>query len=345
MRNYEIKRSGPLLNERGELAQTGFARSLLLKYDRSAIKARSWRIKEWDYYLIGNDRFALALTVADNSYMALISVSLLDFEQPHQVTRSMMELWPAGRMKLPSSSRHGDVEVRRKWGSMSFLNDGTKRRIRCEVKEFENLQPLKAEFILTDEPEESIVMATPFPENKKAFYYNQKINGMRAEGSIRLGDREYASAGGDTFAVLDWGRGVWPYAGTWYWGSASGTVNGKTFGFNLGYGFGDTSAATENMLFYQGKGHKLDDVAFHIPVGPDGKEDYMKSWHFTSSDGRFEMNFEPVIDRFAHTSALVISSTQHQVFGRFSGKAVLDSGEVLHIENLFGFAEKVKNRW
>ena len=45
------------------------------------------------------------------------------------------------------------------------------------------------------------------------------------------------------------------------------------------------------------------------------------------------------------TDLLVICSDQHQVFGRFSGKAVLDDGRELKIENLTGFAEKVRNKW
>ena len=56
----------------------------------------------------------------------------------------------------------------------------------------------------------------------------------------------------------------WTYDNTWYWGSGSGTVDGHRFGFNIGYGFGDTSAASENILFYDGVGHKLDDVTFLI---------------------------------------------------------------------------------
>ena len=48
-------------------------------------------------------------------------------------------------------------------------------------------------------------------------------------------------------------------------------VGGVQFGFNNGYGFGDTSRATENMLFYDRTAHKLDQVQFHIP--PD---DYLK---------------------------------------------------------------------
>ena len=60
------------------------------------------------------------------------------------------------------------------------------------------------------------------------------------------------------FGTLDWGRGVWTHDNTWYWGSGNGYVNGKPFGFNIGYGFGNTSAASENALFYDGKIHKLE---------------------------------------------------------------------------------------
>ena len=52
-------------------------------------------------------------------------------------------------------------------------------------------------------------------------------------------------------------------------------------------------------------------------------------WTFTSSDGRFEMKFEPIIDRSDYTSALgIIVTNQHQVFGRMTGKAVLDDVKV-----------------
>lgn len=32
-------------------------------------------MKEWDYYYVGNDHFGVALTIADNSYMELDSIS------------------------------------------------------------------------------------------------------------------------------------------------------------------------------------------------------------------------------------------------------------------------------
>ena len=77
----------------------------------------------------------------------------------------------------------------------------------------------------------------------------------------------------------------------------------------------------------------------------DGMEDYMSPWIFTSDDGRFEMDFVPIIDRAACTDVKLICSDQHQVFGRFTGKAVLDDGKEIYIKDFLGFAEKVHNKW
>ena len=162
---------------------------------------------------------------------------------------------------------------------------------------------------------------------------------MVFDGETRRFDAQTATA------VLDWGRGVWTYQNTWYWGSASGYVDGVPFGMNLGYGFGDTRAATENMLFYDGKAHKLDQVDFGIPRNAAGKDDLLAPWHVTDNLGRLDLIFTPILDRAAYTGALVLESDQHQVFGRFDGTVVLDDGTALSVRDLRGFAEKVKNRW
>ena len=62
---HEISERIPLLDGSGNLTQPGYAKKLLPVYRRADIKAGKLRIKEWDYYLINNGRFALALTVDD----------------------------------------------------------------------------------------------------------------------------------------------------------------------------------------------------------------------------------------------------------------------------------------
>lgn len=343
MIQHEITSARPLLDSRGDIAEPGFAKKLLPVYDRAAVRAPAWRVKEWDYYLINDGRHAVALTIDDNGYMGLDSVSFLDLENRREKTVSPMCAFPMGRRRLPPTSALGDISASGKGYSMEFRHDGNARVLTFSLDNFLGGKQISGKFTLTDEPEESIVICTPF-KKRGHFYFNQKINCMRAAGSCRIGDTVYDFAPDTAFAVLDWGRGVWTYHNTWYWGSASGAVDGVPFGWNIGYGFGDTSAATENMLFYGGKAHKLSQVSFNIPLR-DGKFDYMSPWTFTSDDDRFVMDFVPVLDRAACTDVKLIKSDQHQVFGLFTGRAVLDGGQVIEIKDFPGFAEHVENKW
>ena len=343
MNQHEITERRPLLDASGNLTEPGYAKSLLPVYRRGDIKANKLRIKEWDYYCINNGHFALALTIADNSYMGLDSISLLNLDEGWEITKSPMKAFTNGKVCLPESSERGDVHSAGRNYSILFKNEGNRRVLIAQMKNFGPEGSLYAKVTLTDIPAESMVIATPFDKDKH-FYYNQKINCMKAAGKVEFDGQVIEFGPEESYATLDWGRGVWTYKNTWYWGSGNGTVEGRPFGFNIGYGFGDTSAASENMLFYDGTAHKLEQLTFLIPQ-KDGKDDFMSPWKFTSSDGRFEMDFIPVLDRASCTNVGIICSNQHQVFGYFNGTARLDDGTVLKIENLLGFAEKVYNKW
>ena len=322
------------------VTEPGWAKSLIMDYDRNKIKAPKSRIKEWDYYAILNEHFGIAFTIADNGYMGFISVTLFDFENAKEISKTLMTPFPMGKFDMPSTSEEGDVKYIDRDFFLTFENAPNERILEVSIDNFSNGLPLKGEITLKKDPKhETMVIATPF-KKKGRFYYNQKINNMRASGKITFDGQELDFGKTKSYGVLDWGRGVWTYQNTWYWGSASGELNGEFFGFNIGYGFGDTSAATENMLFYKGKAHKLDNVNFNIP-----DDSYMKPWTFTSSDKRFEMQFTPVLDRHSNANVLLIQSDQHQVFGYFTGKTVLDDGTELILDKFFGFAEEVYNRW
>ena len=340
MRNHEVKTAHPLLDDQGNLAEPGWSRSLIQQYDRSQIKAPKWRIKEWDYYLVLNKDFAGAFTISDDGYIGLQSVSLLRFDgKPWEHTETVLNMFPLGKLKLPSDSSSGVTAYADKRLQMKFSAENGKRRITCHFERFFEGKPFDCDIVLDQPDMESMVIATPW-EKKAHFYYNQKINCMRASGYMAFDGVRYTFDPATDFGTLDWGRGVWTYDNTWHWGSGNTDINGHSFGFNIGYGFGNTRAATENVLFYDGKVHKMDDVTFHIP-----ETGYMDPWKFTSSDGRFEMDFQPVLDRAAKLDFKVLISDQHQVFGKMSGTAILDDGTPVTIRDVMCFAEKVHNRY
>ena len=336
---------GSLLTEDGQLAEAGYSTSLVKDYSRAAVRAGRMRIKEWDYYLIYNNRFGVALTVADNSYMGLLSISFLDFENKAEHTVSPILPLTRGKLNLPESSERGSVHVKNRHSRFSFVKTDTERILTASMEKFDAGLPIRMKIVLTEEPRDSMVIATPFAEKKTAFYYNQKIIGMKAKGIVEYKGRKYYFRPEESFGLLDWGRGVWTYDNTWYWGALQGRIGSEIFGFNLGYGFGDTSTASENMLFYGGKAHKLANVHFDIPGEKEGEIRYLDPWKVADDEGRLTLDFMPMLDRSARMSFGVLMSDQHQVFGRFNGTAVLDDGTRIPVQNMLGFMEKVRNKW
>lgn len=344
-----ITKPGPLLDETGRLASFGYATSLLLDYDRKRVKATPLRIKEWDYYLVYDEDYALALTIGDMGYAALVSASIVDFTRETFVTQSTMDLLPLGKLGLPRSSASGVTAYADKRVEMRFEVAGGMRLLKVVFGDFSEGSTLEAEVVLDNEPRDSMVIATPWAEDSHAFYYNQKIVGMRAIGTLRLGDLHHVFNVESAFGLLDWGRGVWTRDNTWYWSAAQGMQNGHIVGFNLGYGFGDTFCASENMVFVDGIAHKLGRVDFGIPVRNERAKtvadrfDLAGTWHMTDDEGRMDLVFTPQVDRCDHMDFKVVVSDQHQVFGLFDGWFILDSGEKIEVRGLRGFAEAVHN--
>ncbi|MBR3305854.1 MAG: DUF2804 domain-containing protein [Lachnospiraceae bacterium] len=339
MRNHEVTKEHKLLDENGQLIEPGWSRRLIQEYNREMIKAPKWRIKEWDYYLVTGKDFAAAFTISDDGYIGLQSVSLLELgDEPWEHTETILNALPLGRIGLPCTSSDCVTKYSDRRLKLRFDARKGKRRIRCRFEDFCDGKPFECDIVLRQPEMDSMVIATPW-DTKHAFYYNQKINAMRAEGEISYNGKIYRFDPATDFGTLDWGRGVWTYDNCWLWGTGNADIDGHAFGFNLGYGFGNTSAATENIIIYDGKAHKLDDVTFNIP------DDLMEKWTITSSDGRFEAELVPVLDRAACIDFKLLISDQHHVFGRLTGKAVLDDGTVIEMKDIMCAVEKVHNRY
>lgn len=343
---HEILEQTALLNKEGNVLEPGFAKKMLYTYNRENITANKARLKEWDYYYIANKEYALCLTISDLGYVGALSLTVMDFITPAQFTNSSIFLFPMGKLNMPITSEIGDCSWKNGNVEMSFTNDGKIRRLTGSYPNADKLGTTVSWDITLDEvPEESMVIATPF--NKKGhFYFNQKINCMRAQGQMTLGDKVCPFNPDDSLATLDWGRGVWTYNNTWYWGSLQTRLkDGSTFGWNIGYGFGNTDAASEDMFFFNGKAHKIGRTEFIIPGDKEGEPRYMEDWKFVSDDGRLDCTFHPIIDRYEPFDLKVMCMIPHQVFGYISGKCVLDDGTVIELDNELGFAEKVHNKW
>ncbi|MFV0412445.1 MAG: DUF2804 domain-containing protein [Oscillospiraceae bacterium] len=324
---------GRVLNEKGHPVP-GWGSSALLAYSRKAIAAPFYRIKEWDWYQVSDDTKALQVTFGHASYAGQVGVTLFDFQKGEKIfTKDILLALPFGSLRLEESpEQDGVLEYNKKGMHMRIKRQGGNHFLYCRCEGFE------AEVSLVRQNPNALVVNIPFTEYPEAFYYNYKLNCMQASGRAVVNGTEY-TFGENAWGLLDWGRGVWPFHNEWYWSNAAGRLNGEVFGFNLGCGFGDTSNATENCLFYKGEIHKLGRVSFSL-----GSQ-YSAPWRLADEEGRLDITLAPCYDRETTTKLLWVDNNTHQMFGTFSGYAVLNDGTRLAVENITGFAEHAVNNW
>ncbi len=342
---HEITTPSPLLDEGGALRQVGWARGPLLDcnledaafYPRLLRPLQPLRVKRWDYYGVTTPSRYFSVTLADLGYACQAFVYTVDFgtRRHHEETRTILP----GGVTLPRNSTAGVSEYASGDLHLRFEAAAGERRLFVRWPAFDG-QPLSAEITLAAPPaHESTVVVIPIGQGR--FYYNRKMNCLPASGWLQIGSEREEITPATCLGNLDWGRGVWEYRSTWVWASASGFLrDGRTAGLNLGFGFGDTSAATENTLILGGRVHKFGQVDWTYDAA-----NFQAPWRMVAPDGRLDLTFTPFLERVAKTDLLLIRSEVHQLFGRYAGVAVTDEGETLRIDGLVGFAEEHQARW
>jgi len=341
----ELTTVSPLLDDHGNLSQVGWSRQPLL--DCNLEKAhfyalrplQRFRIKRWDYYAVFTPQRFFSATIADLGYAGNLFVYTLDFASNELLEEGLVI--PLGRgVTLPRNSTQGDSSFEDSRLRLHFGLADQGRHVEVNWPAFHHGKGIQADFDLICLPEhESMTIVIPI--RGRRFYYNRKINCMPVQGYIQYAGQREELRPTETLGSLDWGRGVWEYLSYWNWASASGFLpGGGTIGLNLGCGFGDLSRAGENCIVLDGRVHKLEDVRFDYRSG-----DYMQPWRFSDSQGRLDLTFTPFKDRVAKTNLGIISSQVHQMFGRYAGWAIDDSGKRVEIQDLIGFAEEHQAKW
>jgi len=355
----------------GGIREPGWARQMVFDYKRSQAKLWAPLVKEWDYYGCLDNEIGVCLTIADMGYAGTLSATVLEgFNRGAgnvvEFTDTLLKPLSLGSWHLPEHPSQGSTHGRIGDAEMTFSvdgeeeEDGVRYRIRTLIVDWPNFGAkapeeyrqrvgvgLKAKLTLRERiGNDTIVVATPFGSNDHLWYLNQKINCQSVCGNAVAGNIQHEFHREKSFAVLDWGRGLWPYTSSWVWASASGMAENQdgtkvSFGLNFGHGFGNCATHTENSVFVDGKITKFGRfrIDFDKANFKEGK------WHFVDEEDQVDITLNPLYDRFAPIDVKVLSMVTHQVFGVYSGTVKTEDGDVIKIDNLIGWAEFVANSW
>lgn len=336
----EITKPTNLLKEDGSILEAGYCKRNLYIYNREAITARKSRIKEWDFYQVSDGNIMVQMNIANISLASFATVCVLDLKSGERHEDMALQLFTINKYPMP---RNGDQPYKLTFSKKDFC-------MTIDVTESTRKLTLKSKRINIDiqatmqKDLQSITIATPFdkPKNNR-FFLTQKLNCMPTKGIVQTPTINHIYNESNSYLVMDWGRGVWPHRNCWYWGNGSTRLDdGRLFGFEITWGFGNTDKATETMLIVDGKAHKIGEV--YLQTDPEIDDKWMEEWHFKSVDNRFNMTMKPYFDN-ATGGIFILGMKTHQVHGLWSGTVVLDDGEIVNINNMHAFCEKVYNAW
>jgi hypothetical protein len=292
---------------------------------------RGWgRTKRWEYWGVLTPQAFVGLTISSLDYAGVHSLYVLDRRSGSETARGTVE--PLARSTvLPDRSGVGTARASAGGLALELASTPAGTRIDASAPDVRLIAEVGP-------GQESLGVVVPW--SSRRFQYTVKDVGRPVSGTLTLHGEELAFGPDDgSFAVLDHGRGRWPYAITWNWAAGSGVVGGRRIGVQLGGRWTDGTGQTENALFVDGRMHKLHgDLAWTYD-----RHDWTAPWRIRGPG--VDVALAPFHERVERTNLLVVASEIHQCFGRFTGWVHDETRTQVAVDGLVGWAEEARNRW
>lgn len=289
------------------------------------------RNKRWEYWCITTPTHVVSLTVSSLDYAAVLQVWALERANGREIDE--VAIVPLARgVELPES--HGDGPSRARTRRLSVeIEDGPAgarlvagtARVAIDVE--------------IERPAGHECLAVVVPWSARRYQYTVKDLALRVRGRVTFDGAEVALPADESWAVLDHGRGRWPYAVTWNWGAGCGVVEGRVIGLQVGGAWTDGTGSTENALFVDGRAHKIgEDLAWTYD-----RREWTAPWRVRGA--RVDVTLTPFHERASRMNLGLLASEIHQCFGRWTGWVVDDAGARVRVDGVIGWAEEARNRW
>lgn len=314
------------------------------------------RNKRWEYWLVMTPSHLFSLTISDIDYVSSHSVWVYEIRTGKRLDVAAIVPLARGAVLEPSL---GDGVAR--GGSMSLggkllptgpgrmrafidpVTEGTRLRAEGQAPRVNpsGISSVRFDVTAHRSPEHE-ALGVVVPWSKKRFQYTVKETALPATGYLELDGEVIELPAGEAWAILDHGRGRWPYKMDWNWGAASGYGQSPSgtvaVGFQSGAKWTDGTDARENAITVDGRLYPIhEDITWDYEFGQ-----WDKPWHLHSES--VDLWLEPFWNHDAITDLGVIAMKANQVFGYFSGTVTVD-GQKITIDNMRGFAEDVRNKW
>ena len=145
-----------------------------------------------------------------------------------------------------------------------------------------------------------------------------------------------------TTLLYDWSGGYFRRETNWYWGAFSGLSAGRApvlVGANFA-ALTNEAYFSENAFWINNQRTRVTRCIFDFD-----QKNLFKPWRLWDEAKTIDLVFAPAARRGENINALVLKSSFHQFFGRFSGVLRPPDGKPARLENLWGLGEFHRSVW
>ncbi len=337
MSEHLITSYGSLLKEDGSLREEGYATHLPFVYDKAAVQAPFIRIKEYDLYSIDDESYIVNLGLFKVSIITIIDIQIYNKKTKEAEFIREFIPDPLFRFILPSNSQTSEMKWKLPAGHVFVESTKRSRRLSVSLKTAQN--DVEIEALIDQENEPMLVNCMSVNEDKRHFHYLRKSTALKVAGGFRSHDtfHEFSPL---ALCSYTWGRGAWNNIRSMWMAAAQGYQADKRIALSIGYGIGDTSKATQNALFVDGKIHKLEHINIGVRRNIKGETFYNEPWIISDTSGRVSLVFTPEYNKDFEAFQVgdMLEADQCLAYGTFSGSIELEDGSYIAIDELPGTA-------
>ena len=251
--NTELSSPVSLCGRSGQLnpAAVGWSRHPLHTCNLSG----HWlRKKRWNYWCVTGKDAMFSITISDIDYAGVVFAYYLDFRTGESFERTVTvpfarNIYLGDTVRSLASFQNNDVDVQ-------FVSEGENFAISLSWLNFVKGRDLCAELSISVQKKHESLNAV-IPWSPERFQFTSKQNALPASGFFSIGEKKYQFGPKESFACLDFGRGLWPYRTRWNWGSFSGYAGKDLLGINMGALWTEGTGITENAVNVNGKISKI----------------------------------------------------------------------------------------
>ncbi len=304
---------------------------------RCNLSGRRLRKKKWNYWGLISPSFTFSITLADVDYFGLATAWLHDFETGERF--DALSITPFGMGCSMPEEVERDIAFAGRKLAFSLLHEAGRIKVvlRCPSM---GGREVRADFVIhKPRGHETLNVVVPWTQDR--FQFTSKQNTLPAEGSVTVGTKRYDMDPETCHAVLDYGRGIWPYRTAWNWGVVTGRQGNDRIGINMGGKWTDGTGANENGICLNGRLYKvMEDLVWEYD-----RTDWMKPWRaHTAHSNMVDVTLTPIVNHIDHINFGLISTRGNVSYGRWSGMLRIE-GRVVELDSLMGWAEEFTHRW